>query len=122
MGRLIDGLKPARERAGITQASMAQLLGWSESSGGAHVGRVEKGQRNTDPDTVERWYELCGAEVIVVFEADAAEAARAMITQAPRPDLVVRLIKILPTLDDTALDRLEADLRWLETRYGHKMS
>lgn len=118
MGTLIAGLKPAREAAGLTQQAMAAALGWTGAGAHAHVGRVERGERSTSLDQVERWYELCGAQVTVGLPGSIDDAVVAAVAACSRVDLLVRLAAALPKMDPDAIARLEADIAFLERRYG----
>ena len=121
MGKLIDGLRPARAAARITQAEMAELLGWGPS-GGAHVSRVERGERGTDPDTVERWYLACGVQIVLASGDEHPAAIGEEILRSGQLELVRKVATVLPLLDPILLDRFKADVDWMVDRFCHKTS
>jgi transcriptional regulator with XRE-family HTH domain len=118
MGTLVDGLKPAREAAGLTQQELATALGWNGSGAHAHVGRVERGERSTTVEYVERWYEICGSRLLVLSTHTSDDAAAAAVAASGRMDLLVRLARVIPRMDEHALARLDADVEFLERRFG----
>lgn len=62
-GSLVAALKPIREAAGLKQTDLARKLGWAD---GSHVSNVERGNRGTTVDLIERWVHECGHDIYII--------------------------------------------------------
>ena len=96
---------------------MAERLGWKRASHGG-VGRVERGERGTDPVTIERWLDACEHDVYLVSRRQPVEVTQAVALVGTLDDdaraLLLRLARALPDLGPGDVERLGADVDYLE--------
>lgn len=65
-------LRELRQRAGLTQMQLAELLGVAQAT----ISHVERGGTTTT-DVLLRWVEACGASLTVLQDGDTVEAIAA---------------------------------------------
>ena len=69
-----DLIREARRRAGLTQATLAELAGTTQSA----IARLESGRTSPSFDTVRRMMRLCGFNLLVALDPyDDSDLAQA---------------------------------------------
>lgn len=95
-------LRRIRKEAGLSQAELAQRLGFAQKSS---VSGIENGHRDTIVPVLEEWVRECDATLEILGKGrDCVEIAH---LDSPEQSLVKRIVAVLPHLDPV----LQATLR-----------
>jgi transcriptional regulator with XRE-family HTH domain len=98
-----DLVREARRRAGLSQRSLAELAGTTQSA----IARLEAGRTTPSFDTVVRLVRLCGFDLeVALVEPDVSDWAQALpllrLTAAERLDRAERVAAQLQRLQGKA--------------------
>lgn len=120
MRPLGEQLRAARERAGINKTELGRRLGWSDHS---NVTRIEDG-RDTSTDSLLRWAEECGHEVLIA-PGGSTESLAARLNDADERErrLAAALLDLLRDARQDAphvLDYFEDDIRAWRARLANR--
>jgi transcriptional regulator with XRE-family HTH domain len=102
-----ERLAQVRERAGLTQAALAALLGTRQS----YISMVETGTRQPSRDLIGRWVSACGRRLDMVFSrvdgAPMAEVSHYLDALPPKTAVMVAdLVRLLAMVDEATHDRI----------------
>lgn len=87
-------LRELRQRAGLTQVALAELIGVSQAT----ISHVEKGGATTT-DVLSRWVDACGGTLAPTRHLDDLERAAAELSGDDRA-MLTRVAKALPRIGD----------------------
>ena len=116
MNELPDQLRRMRQAANLRKADMARAIGVAPS----HVTNIEKGERQPSLQVLEAWVKACGYRW-GFYNERAMDWSWTVVTNgsalsAQHREHVMRLMRILPRLDEADVDRLAHDLDYLERK------